>query len=305
MKSVYYLCTFLIVILVLSLLFSKDDDDYYVEEKETIAIKTCGGLGNQLFQICFGYSLSRKNNSNLSIIPSHDNFHTVNNLKYFGTIFKDFYLVDDNYVRDYKHNYLEPNEQYNKFVPELLNEKCNVSKIFRGYFQSEKYFIDYKDELINILTDNSVYDSVQQVVDKNKMNHSYFIHVRRGDYLNSSFHYINLDVYYMNAIKYILNIDKNAHFYIISDDIEYCKRYNVIKDINKTFYENQDELETMYFMSLCNKGGICCNSTFSWFGSYLNTNPNKIVIFPDKWDNSVNGVENDIYYTNSIVLSIK
>ena len=136
------------------------------------------------------------------------------------------------------------------------------------------------------------------------MNYSYFIHVRRGDYLNSSFHYINLDVYYRNAIKYILNIDRTAHFYIISDDIEYCKRYNVIKDINKTFYENQDELETMYFMSLCNKGGVCANSTFSWFGSYLNRNPDKIVIFPDKWDNSSN-VESDIYYTNSIVLPIK
>jgi len=270
----------------------------------TIVIRTCKGLGNQLFQICFGYSISKRNNSNLLIIPSHDNFHVADNFRYYDSIFKDFRLVDRDYVSDYEHNYIEPNEKYNKFIPELLNEKCDTSKVFSGYFQSEKYFIDYKDDLINILTDNSVYESVFKSVSKNKMN-SYFIHIRRGDYLNSHFHYIDLDVYYMNAINYILNIDRNAHFYIISDDIEYCKRYNVIKDINKTFYENQDELETIYFMSLCNKGGVCCNSTFSWFGSYLNRNPDKIVIFPDKWDNSSYGNYNDIYYTNSIVLPIK
>jgi len=289
------------------LLFSNDDDDYKEEDekKETIVIKTFGGLGNQLFQICFGYSISRKNNSNLLIIPSNDNFHVVDNFRYYDSIFKDFRLVNRDCIQDYKDIYNEPHEKYNTFASELLNKKCSTSKVFSGYFQSEKYFIDYKDDLIHILTDNSVYESVQQVVDKNKMKNSYFIHIRRGDYLNSHFHYINLDVYYMNAIKYILNADKNAHFYIISDDIEYCKIYNVIKDINKTFYENQDELETMYFMSLCNKGGICCNSTFSWFGSYLNRNPSKIVIFPDKWDNWVHGEDNDIYYTNSIVLSIK
>ena len=300
MKTIYYyLCAFLIIA-VLFLLFSREDyvddiDDIDNSKKTTIIIKTCGGLGNQLFQICFGYSMARKNNSNLSIMPSRDNFHTSDNLRYFKSIFKDFHWVFGN------NYYIEPNEKYNKFIPQLLNEKFNASKTFSGYFQSEKYFIDYKDELIKILTDNSVYNSMY----KNKQMNSYFIHIRRGDYLNSNFHYIDLDIYYTNAVNYILNVDKSAHFHIISDDIEYCKTYKVIKDINKTFYENEDELETMYFMSLCNKGAICGNSTFSWFGSYLNMNPNKIVIFPDKWDNSQYEGECDIYYTNSIVLPTK
>jgi len=269
---------------------------FYSNNEETIIIRTCGGLGNQLFQICFGYSLSRKNNFNLSIIPSHDNVHTTNNLRYFRSIFKHFSVVQDSTTTtDYY--YLEPKDKYMSYIPELLTQKC--SKKFGGYFQTEKYFIDYKDELIKILTDNDVYQSVYK---SQKNNKSYFIHLRRGDYLYSDSLYMNLDIYYQNAIQYILKIDKNAHFYIISDDIDYCKTYDVLRDINKTFYENQDELETLYFMSLCKKGGICCNSTFSWFGSYLNQNPNKIVIFPDKWDNNLSG-ENDIYYTNSIVLS--
>lgn len=301
MKTIYYyLCAFLIIA-VLFLLLAREDyvDDIDNSKKTTIIINTCGGLGNQLFQICFGYSMARKNNSNLSIMPSRDNFHTSDNLRYFKSIFKDFHLVFEN------NYYIEPNEKYNKFIPQLLNEKFNASKTFSGYFQCEKYFIDYKDELIQILTDNYVYNSVYNSMYKNKQMNSYFIHIRRGDYVNSNFHYIDLDIYYTNAINYILNVDKSAHFHIISDDIEYCKTYKVIKDINKTFYENEDELETMYFMSLCNKGAICGNSTFSWFGSYLNMNPKKIVIFPDKWDNSQYEGECDIYYTNSIVLPTK
>lgn len=267
---------------------------YVFSHDETVTIYTCGGLGNQLFQICFGYSMSRQNKLSLSIIPSRDNVHTADNSKYFKSIFKHFRQVQHN-TNDNNY-YLEPKDKYNTYIPELF--KCMKSKTFAGYFQTEKYFIDYKDDLITLFTDNDVY---QSVYNSNRNNTSYFIHIRRGDYLTSSSLYINLDIYYEKAIKYVLKIDRKAHFYIISDDIDYCKAYHVIQDINKTFYENQDELETLYFMSLCKKGGICGNSTFSWFGSYFNTNPRKIVIFPDKWDNNSLG-GNDIYYTNSIVL---
>jgi hypothetical protein len=280
--------TVIIGIILFHYLFSNDSDD------ETITIYTCGGLGNQLFQICFGYSLSRQNNLRLSIIPSRDNVHKVDNSKYFRSIFKHFQVQKNTYDDNY---YLEPVDKYNSYIPDLFAQKCTKSKTFAGYFQTEKYFIHYKDELISIFTDNDVYQSVYNL---NRNNKSYFIHIRRGDYLSSSSLYINLDKYYENAINYVLKIDRKAHFYIISDDIDYCKSYHVFQDINKTFYENQDELETLYFMSLCKKGGICCNSTFSWFGSYFNTNPGKIVIFPDKWDNELGG--NDIYYTNSIIL---
>ena len=72
MKTIYYyLCAFLIIVVLFFLLAREDD---YVDNSKTIIVKTCGGLGNQLFQICFGYSMSRKNNSKLSIIPSYDNF---------------------------------------------------------------------------------------------------------------------------------------------------------------------------------------------------------------------------------------
>ena len=131
---------------------------------------------------------------------------------------------------------------------------------------------------------------------------SYFIHIRRGDYVNSPKHYVELQNYYINAVKYITDIDSSALFYIISDDITWCKTYKPLVNINKIFYENTNELETLYFMSKCVKGGICGNSTFAWWGSYLNQNSNKIVIFPNKWINT--GAIIDIYYEGSIVIAV-
>lgn len=275
-----------------------------------IIIRTSGGLCNQMFQICLAYSISKRTNLKLLILISDQKVHGKYNHEYYNTIFKHFKENVD-YNSDYNsinHNsflhllfgniYFEAYNKFTSFQSDLLD--CNNSRTFVGYFQNEKYFKNYKNDLIQIFKDNYVYRKVHE---KHKTMESYFIHFRRGDYLKS-IHYINLEIYYRNAIEYILNLDKNAHFYIISDDIEYCKTYKLIKDIKKTFYENNDDLETLYFMSLCNKGGICCNSTFSWFGSYLNTNPDKKVIFPDKWIKMKN-FENDIYYENSIVLPTK
>jgi hypothetical protein len=61
-------------------------------------------------------------------------------------------------------------------------------------------------------------------------------------------------------------------------------------------------LNTLYLMSLCKKGGICSNSSFSWWGGYLNTNPNKIVVFPNKWINTNYIV--DIQYDGSTIIDI-
>lgn len=266
--------------------FSKKD-----RNNNKIIIRTEGGLGNQIFQICFGYALSKRNSVSLSIIKSRSN-NNKDSIDYYYNIFKNFDnldKIDTNYIS----TYYEPKNNFTTFNTDIIDIKCYNK--FIGFFQNEKYFVDYKDDIIKLLTNNSVYDKILKF-----KNNSYFMHIRRGDYVNHNVHYINLDIYYSNAIKYITNIDKNAHFYIISDDIAYCKNYNVIKDINKTFYENPNEVETLYFISLCSKGGICGNSTFAWWGSYLNTNPNKIVTFPDKWINFE--IENDIYYTNSIVL---
>jgi hypothetical protein len=263
------------------------------EPKKKVIINLKGGLGNQIFQICFAYSVAKKNNADLSIIKTISE-HNKNNIDYYNTIFKNFPNIDN--VNSYFTTYYEALDKFATFIPELLDLKNNTK--FDGYFQTEKYFINYKEDILKLLTNNSVYDSISKY-----KNESYVIHIRRGDYVGNSTHYIDLDLYYSNAIKYITGIDNNAHFFIISNDIDYCKNYAVLKDINKTFYENNNELETLYFISVCNKGCICGNSSFAWWGSYLNMNSNKIVIFPDKWIN-FSADFSDIYYTNALIFPI-
>jgi hypothetical protein len=68
--------------------------------------------------------------------------------------------------------------------------------------------------------------------------------------------------YFQKAIEYIHSIEKNTHFYIVSDDIEYCKTCPVLDNIKKT-------LDTLYFMSNCVKRGICSNSSFSGWGNFI------------------------------------
>ena len=148
---------------------------------------------------------------------------------------------------------------------------------------------------------NDVYRNFIKTAEAELAKKSYFIHVRRGDYLNSDLYSFDADKYYKLAIQHILSVTPNAHFIIVSDDIKYCKTYPVFNNIYKTFLD-LPVLETLYLMSLCEKGGICANSTFSWWGSYLNENPNKIVLFPEKWIQKP--WPNDIIYEKSIVVRL-
>jgi hypothetical protein len=107
---------------------------------------------------------------------------------------------------------------------------------------------------------------------------------------------MDLDDYYQSAIAYLEAIAPNSHYYIVSDDIPYCKQYALFESLNTTFVEGDMAFS---IMTSC-KGGICANSTFSWWGSYL-IDREKIVILPKQWIN--NGQENkDLYFEGSIIL---
>jgi len=170
-----------------------------------------------------------------------------------------------------------------------------------GYFQNEKYFKDHRESLTQSLKNNQIYKDFVKKINLNFVKNSYFIHVRRGDYLKTNLYTIDRDRYYKLAIDAILNKDKNAYFFIVSDDVNFCHTYSVFAKINKTIVD-LGPIETLYLMSLCEKGGICANSTFSWWGSYLNKNPAKMVIFPGKWINKP--WKNDIYYKGSYVIKM-
>ena len=114
------------------------------------------------------------------------------------------------------------------------------------------------------------------------------LHVRRGDYLQPSVWRNTGGVcclpYYKRAIAEMQRRVGGAHFYVFSDDPEWC-RANLPLDETAVFVDwnkKADSWQDMMLMSLC-RHNIICNSTFSWWGAWLNNNPGKTVLAPDRW----------------------
>lgn len=233
-----------------------------------------GRLGNQLFQLGLCLYLAVKNNKQVSLKKPWN--------------YKDYFELNKKYnnilcygaTDKIKFNYEEPFFNFTKinFVDDI-----NLS----GYFQSELYF---SDEEINIadLFFNPKIDLLNNLIKKYEIRNTYnvSIHIRRGDYVKYSNYFCDLTKsdYYKNCISQVLYNNNNVKFFVFSDDIEYSK--NFIKSITK--YDNiifvaeaQDILE-MFLMSLCNDN-IIANSTFSWWGAYLNKNTNKRIFYPTEW----------------------
>jgi hypothetical protein len=162
-----------------------------------------------------------------------------------------------------------------------------------GHFQSEKYFINHKNEILKLfeiddITKNYLLEKYGEILNQDTCS----IHVRRGDYLGLQNHHpIQPIEYYQKAINII---GEENHFLIFSDDIKWCEEnFSFLK--NKTFVSDNLDYEDLYLMSMCNNN-ILANSTFSWWGAWLNNNENKQVIIPSKWF----GVSNSHLNTNDL-----
>lgn len=157
----------------------------------------------------------------------------------------------------------------------------------QGFWQSERYFNDIKDEIRSkYIIKDLMNDYQRKIFEEIESNNSVGIHIRRGDYLELSglFGGICTEKYYEEAINKFK--DKNCRFYIFSNDYEYAKakysgdEFTVVRPV-ETFPESNMDL---LLMSKC-KHNIIANSSFSWWAAWLNNNPDKIVIAPDKWLN--------------------
>ena len=164
-----------------------------------------------------------------------------------------------------------------------------------GYFIHKKYVENAGKMFLAFLQNEGLCNNLK--TNYGDLETSYFIHIRRGDYVGHKLYTMDYDTYFTKAIDYIKQQEKDPHFYVFSDDILFCKTYPIVNGIRKTFIENMDTLHSIYFMSLCKKGGICSNSTFSGWATNLNDNPNKILVFPKKWINTEHYVPIPFNYT--------
>lgn len=241
-----------------------------------------GGLGNQLFQVAAAYGIAKKHNMHMVLVYSSDHYtyhmtHNTHRDEFFSTIFKDFNVIDKCHI-DFSNviTYNEPRcFDYND---NIIQHHSNY--YLEGYFQNKQYLDTEIIELFRNKNNN---------IENPLLEESYFLHVRRGDYVHNRTYIFDTNSYFMNAINYITNKEENlhVHFYIVSDDIEYCKQNFILQHILcKTFIEEKmSTLDTLYFMSLCKKGGICSNSTFSGWATRLNMNSEKTVVVPKQWIN--------------------
>lgn len=269
-----------------------------------IIVKISGGLGNQLFQYAFGQYLANKLSTDV-LYDIQTNLR-INNFTPRTLALLNFNLKlnkatekDIRKMRYFSKNGLQRMERKLVQLYPFLNTKYKVEKnshsefiqdvkdncYYDGYWQSYKYLTDNKIlKITKITIEENVRSRKKDIISRIQKSESISIHIRRGDYLTvknntNIFATCNLD-YYFNAINYINQYVDNPVFYIFSDDINWAKEnFNGIEYI---FMENNEPYEDMYLMSLC-KHQITANSTFSWWGAWLNNNNEKIVITPKQW----------------------
>ena len=246
------------------------------------------GLGNKLFKIAATLGLAEKFNT-AAVFPdlSHKNH------KYFKeTIFRN--LEDNNGDKSFiKKDFLWYRSGYTD-IP--FSEGLNL----KGDFQSWKYFSNIESKIhktfkISKKVDNEINKSKYAYLLKNNLK-TVAIHVRRGDYTNHTDQYKMVDVEYIKKARAFFD---NSHIFVIfSDDIEWCKK-NINFDNSDVFVENKTEIFDLYFMSMMNHN-IISNSTFSWWGAYLNSNVGKITISPSEWFGPT--LKKSGYYTDEDLL---
>jgi hypothetical protein len=239
-----------------------------------------GGLGNILFQIAATKSMSIDRNTDCSFPNLIEHLNKLNEDSIYNPNLKHSFEYL-NFLQNLKTQVPTTPLKTYVYPFEYINYNILDNTFFiDGFFQSEKYFKHNRKAILEYFYDFSIYDTV--------INQKYAfvrdikctsIHIRRGDYLKYPNHHpVQSLQYYLSCIE-ILKYETEL-FLIFSDDIEWCK--NNIKIKNAVCIENEKDYIELYLMSLC-KNNIVCNSSFSWWGAWLNRNENKIVIGPKIW----------------------
>jgi hypothetical protein len=159
----------------------------------------------------------------------------------------------------------------------------NVNWDIQGWFHLYHYWHEYRSDLLNIFKfKQEIYDQAKLNLDTIRNQEQYSIvslHVRRGDYLQVASLNLSLD-YYSEAISIFLEKFPYFKLLVFSDDIDWCKEYIVGENV---FYsEHNSNYVDMCMMTMCDHN-IIANSTFSWWGAYLNQNIDKIVVCPKNY----------------------
>lgn len=269
-----------------------------------VVVRISGGLGNQLFQYAFGQYVAEKIKTNVLY-----DIQTELNMANFTS--RDFALSNFNLkldraskkdirsMRFFSSCNLQRFERKVVQMYPFINTKYYIEKNFQsvflqdvkdncyydGYWQLYKY-LDTIESLLKtqIVLNDGFLKEYADLTKQISNSQSVSIHIRRGDYISikanaNMFITCGLDYYY-SAINYVHSLFNDIKFYIFSDDIEWAKKHFVGNQF--CFMEANEPFVDLYLMSLC-RHNIIANSTFSWWGAWLNRNLHKVVISPNEW----------------------
>ncbi|MEG0024271.1 MAG: alpha-1,2-fucosyltransferase [Akkermansia sp.] len=267
-------------------------------------VKLQGGLGNQMFQYAFGQAQRTSfGESVLYDISWFDEVKkkgkmTLRNYE-LDVFLANVPLIDEPCVsnllygrlpliswmrrRFHKNLHLIRERDAHEYREEFLTTRGDI--YYDGCFQNENYFTSIRSQLLHDFELREPLNSANDaMLEKIRKVHAVSLHVRRGDYLTTNRLSVCPLDYYHHAMEWIAQHVENPHFFIFSDDPLWvaehlsCNYTHTLVDLNGS-HEGYYDLE---LMKNC-KHQIIANSTFSWWGAWLNQNPDKMIIAPTSW----------------------
>lgn len=279
-----------------------------------IIIRLCGGLGNQMFQYAFGLSRSKElncplyfdlsffedgnpnltsRNYELNVFPVATNAAShklINRFLHPSLIRRIINKSGINRNTVYRENTLRFNKEVFETKPPAY---------FEGFWQNEQYFCKDENLTREAFTFKYPLNIESQRVAATIKENAVSVHVRRGDYISSKatneLHGVCTANYYKEAINMMRDKLPDPHFYFFSDDTEWVKKHLLPTVDNCTLVchnKSAENWQDMALMSKC-KHHIIANSSFSWWGAWLNPDKEKIVIAPQNWFNKKTGYFDD------------
>lgn len=273
-------------------------------------VKFYGGLGNQMFQYAMLVALREKWHEealmDISLYKTyglHNGFELPHLFKITSVEASREQIAElSRYTTNYKFarliHYLLPAKKsefkertFGKYYPDAL--ECSNDVLFDGYWQHFEYFDPYREAILKEFSLKNELDGQNGTFIKilKKSNKTVSVHVRRGDYLKSKKYrgLCSVDYYRAAISKVKIIVGEDAQFYFFSNDINWCKE-NLSDLISKDSFNIVDwnrgsnSYKDMILMSCC-RINIIANSSFSWWGAYLNQREDKAIIAPSVWVN--------------------
>lgn len=257
-------------------------------------VSITGGLGNQMFQYAYYYSLKCEKRFTYYYAAPYNRHNGYELQRVFGISKNSLLSLYLRFLKKLKPYVLKnADTSWGNFIERPTTKKIIV--YHSGYWQCERYFKKVEDKLRKIFsfsTDN-LSDKNLTILKSIRATQSVSIHIRRGDYYSDKgAHDLLGNVcsmnYYLEAIKKIKTLLKcKITLFVFSDEPDWFRNNFSFAGVNYVDWnKGKDSWIDMFLMSNCNHN-IIANSSFSWWGAWLNNNAHKKIIAPRKWFNHI------------------